>query len=102
MLNLLKNIAENASRKPVTRLYPHTKRPTVPGQRGHLDNRIEECIFCGICQKRCPALALEVTRKPNSWTLDPFACIVCGYCVEACPKHCLYFHEEHRAPSAAK
>jgi formate hydrogenlyase subunit 6/NADH:ubiquinone oxidoreductase subunit I len=97
---LVRNLLRNLVSRPVTRLYPAERRAPIAGTRGALENEIEKCVFCGLCQKRCPAEALAVTRKPNSWTLQPYACILCGYCVEVCPRKCLFFRAEHRAPSA--
>lgn len=99
MINLTLNMFRNLLRKPATRRYPAEKRPPFEGARGRLDNRIADCVFCGACQKRCPADALTVSRDPKSWTLDPYRCIVCGYCVDVCPKKCLFMAPEHRAPA---
>ena len=99
MVTLLKNMFRNLVRRPATRLYPFEPYEPVPGTRGHLDIEIEKCIFCGVCQKRCPANAIEVVRDPKSWTLNPYACIVCNFCVEACPKKCLYMQPRHRPPA---
>ena len=98
VIRLTKSILMSFFRRPVTRKYPAEKRPAFPGARGYLDIRIEDCIYCGACQKRCPADAIVVTREPKTWTLDPYKCIVCGYCVEACPKKCLFMAEDHRKP----
>lgn len=98
MATLLPNVFRNLWRKPVTRRYPFEKREVPSGSRGHLDIEIEKCIFCGICQKRCPAAALNVSREPKSWSVNHYACIICGYCVEACPKKCLLLHREHFKP----
>lgn len=96
MFALIGNIFKNLIHRPATRLYPFVRRTRPAGTRGRLQIEIDKCIFCGICQKRCPSDALTVVREPKSWTLDPYKCIVCGYCVEACPKKCLNMHPEHR------
>ncbi|GHU49092.1 hypothetical protein FACS1894127_1390 [Clostridia bacterium] len=60
----------------------------------------DTCIFCGICQKKCPQSALSVSRAKknkdtgelegeNSWKVDMEACIRCGICLDACPKKSL-------------
>ena len=99
MVTMLKNMFRNLVRRPATRLYPFEPYEPVAGARGHLDIEIAKCIFCGVCQKRCPANAIEVVREPKSWTLNPYACIVCNFCVEACPKKCLYMQPRHRPPA---
>jgi len=98
MINLVKSIFTKLASRPDTRPYPFTKRPPMAGARGHLDIEIDKCIFCGACQKRCPANALTVSRDPKSWTLNRYACVICGYCVEVCPKKCLFMNENHFTP----
>ena len=95
MLALIGNIFTNLLRRPATRRYPAVRRPAPPLARGRLEIDIEKCIFCGLCQKRCPANALAVSRQPKSWTLDPYRCIVCAECVAACPKKCLEMNPEY-------
>ena len=98
MFNLLHNIGRNLLRTPATRRYPVERRAPPAGTRGHLDMEIGKCTFCTLCAKRCPASAIVVTRKPNTWTLDPYRCILCNYCVEVCPTHCIHMQPEHRPP----
>lgn len=98
MVTLIPSIFRHLGRKPVTRRYPFEKRAAPPSARGHLDIDIAACIFCGACQKRCPANALAVSRDPKSWSVNHYACIVCGYCLEVCPKKCLVLHNEHFKP----
>ena len=96
MFALIGNIFANLTRRPATRRYPWVRRSAPSGARGRLQIDIDKCIFCGICQKRCPSNALAVAREPKSWTVDPYRCIVCGECVAACPKKCLSMNAEHR------
>ena len=84
--------------RPATRAYPFTAREPFADARGHITMDPDVCVYCGICQKRCPANAILVSRKPNRWTLNPHACIVCGDCVTACPKHCIRMQAAHRKP----
>ena len=99
-MRLLENILKNLRQGPATRQYPFERRDAFPGARGHLQNDIKTCIFCGVCQKRCPADAIVVSKDPKTWVLDPYRCIICGYCVDACPKKCLSMAPEHRPPIA--
>jgi ech hydrogenase subunit F len=101
MVDLLRNLLRNASRSPVTRLYPAQPHVPFADVRGCLEIDPDKCTYCSVCEKRCPTGAIKVTRKPSkSWTLQPHACILCGYCIEVCPKDCLWMDEHHRAPSA--
>jgi ech hydrogenase subunit F len=96
MFTMLKNILQNLTSRPATRLYPFTKREPFSGTRNRLEIDPAVCIYCGICSKRCPAHAITVTKDPAKvWTLDPYRCILCGYCVEVCPKKCLSMSGKH-------
>lgn len=100
-MDLLSNLLQNALHRPATRPYPQVSHEPFPLTRGHLDIQIERCTYCGVCEKRCPTGAIQVTRKPaKSWSLQPLQCILCGYCVELCPKHCLFLGQRHLPPTA--
>ncbi len=86
MIPMLKTVLRNLVTGPATRLTP---RDPFAGTRGQIDVEISQCIFCGLCQRKCPADALSVNRVARSWTLDPDRCIICGLCADACPKKCI-------------
>jgi ech hydrogenase subunit F len=73
--------------------YPAEKPTYYPATRGKVDNAIDECISCGICQKRCPTQSITVDRKAKTWTIDWFRCVKCGECIRSCPQHCLYMEQ---------
>lgn len=98
MFTMLQNIVHNLFNVPATRPYPVFKRQPIPGSRGQLIIDPEACSYCTVCEKRCPANAIFVTRKPQTITLDPYRCIVCAYCVEVCPKNALSMDAAHRTP----
>lgn len=99
MLDMIRNVMRNLAQRPATRI---NARAPFPAARGRVKIEIEKCIFCGMCQRRCPAGAIAVDRAAKRWTLDPFACIICGACVEACPKKCLRLDNAWRPGAAAK
>jgi ech hydrogenase subunit F len=98
MLNL---VLTNISRKPATRLYPFVIRETFPEFKGRIIFKPENCILCGICQKKCPPDAITVTKGDKTWELNVFRCIMCTECVGACPKECITISNE-RAKTGAK
>ncbi|AAM23432.1 NADH-quinone oxidoreductase subunit I [Caldanaerobacter subterraneus subsp. tengcongensis MB4] len=102
MLSMLKNVVYNLTHKPATRRYPFEKREPFEGTRGHIENDIEKCILCGICQRVCPSNCIQVDRKEGTWKFEPFACIVCGACVDACPTKSLIMLKEYRPISHEK
>ncbi|MDO4746416.1 MAG: 4Fe-4S binding protein [Bacillota bacterium] len=60
---------------------------------GDLVCKQEDCVYCGLCAKVCPADALKIDRKEKIWEVDKEACAKCGACVEKCPKKCLSLGE---------
>lgn len=86
---MLRSILGNLLKKPATVAYPAGPKPERPHARGHVAIRIDECIFCGICARKCPTGAITVDRAEKRWAIHRHECIVCGYCAESCPKKCL-------------
>lgn len=89
-------------KKPITTSYPLEPVTFHPNVRGHVENDIELCILCGICQRCCPSGALEVNKKAGQWSIDRFACVQCKYCVNSCPKKSLRMENTYTKPSAHK
>jgi len=102
MFTMTKNVVSNLLRKSSTRLYPMEVRGNFEGFRGTLENRIEDCIFCGMCQRKCPSQCISVDMKAGTWECDPYACVYCGVCVDHCPVKCLSMSKEHRKATAQK
>ncbi|MBE3591387.1 MAG: 4Fe-4S dicluster domain-containing protein [Thermoanaerobacter sp.] len=102
MLDMLKNVVSNLTHKPVTRKYPFEKREPFEKARGRIENDIDKCILCGICQRVCPSNCIQVNRKEGRWAFQPFECIICGACVESCPTKSLTMAKEYRPISNEK
>ncbi len=98
MFDMLRTLVTNLLHGPATRRYPAQARPPFPSARGRVESVIENCIFCGLCQKRCPADCIVVNRAERTWSLDPYQCIICGVCVEVCPTRAIAMHTEYRKP----
>jgi ech hydrogenase subunit F len=98
MLNL---VLSNFSRKPPTRLYPFDIRTPYESFKGRIIFSPENCIYCGICQKKCPPDAIKVTKDEKTWELNVFRCIMCTECVTGCPKECIVISNE-RAKTGPK
>lgn len=86
---MTKIVIKNLFSKPATRPYPSVKRDYVQDTRGKITVTISNCIFCMLCQKKCPTDAITVDKVEKKWTINRLRCIHCGYCVEKCPKDCL-------------
>lgn len=83
------------SKRP-TRRYPYEKREPFENTRGQIDLiDIEKCIFCGMCQRKCPADCIVVEKDDSRWTYWPYKCIACGSCVSACPTNDIKMLQEY-------
>lgn len=89
MLPMLRSVLGNLLRKPATIPYPAGPKTERPRARGHIVNHVGQCIFCGMCMRKCPTRAITVLRPEREWTIRRFECVICGCCVEVCPKKCL-------------
>ena len=88
----------NLIAKPATRRYPHEGRAPFAAARGRIEIDFPACIFCGACQRHCPAAAIVVARSESRWRIDRLACVICGACVIVCPKKCLVMSTIRQTP----
>lgn len=103
MLKMMENVLKNLVSKPATRMYPIEKREPFKDSRGQIAGcEIEKCIFCGICQRKCPANAIVVNKAEKSWEIDQFKCVICNACTEACPKKCIISSASHKTSQYSK
>jgi formate hydrogenlyase subunit 6/NADH:ubiquinone oxidoreductase subunit I len=101
-LTIGKVIARSALSKFATRLYPFEKRAAYAITRGHIENDINVCSLCGLCQKKCPTHAIVVNRAEKTWAIERMKCIQCGACVDVCPKKSLTMESTYAAAAATK
>jgi len=103
---MMPNILKNLFSSPATRKYPFETRQYWAGARGQLQIDLARCVFCGLCQRICPAQAITQygNKKDPDVTIDynPFACIYCARCAEKCPSGAIYIHESHAVPADRK
>lgn len=101
-LHMAKNTIRNLLNRPATLMYPQKPAKKSKITRGRLENDIERCIFCGMCQRKCPATAIVVDRPACTWEVDRYRCVVCNCCVEVCPAKCLRMETDYTKPSTDK
>jgi len=73
--------------KPATRLYPAQPAVMPPNFRGKLIFHAARCTGCKLCQKDCPAGALEIRKVGEKRFEAVFRfdhCIYCAQCVDSC------------------
>jgi formate hydrogenlyase subunit 6/NADH:ubiquinone oxidoreductase subunit I len=94
---LIKDMGSCILRKPFTREYPIIKVTVPEGYRGRHTFDPEKCISCGLCERDCPAQAIELIevsgkRMPHFF-LD--RCIFCYQCAESCPRKAIELSENY-------
>ncbi len=99
IMNFALTVLRNLRSVPATRMYPVTKRAAFQRTRGSIGISIRDCIFCGQCQRRCPAAAIAVDKPERTWTINRLKCVQCNSCVEVCPKKCLTMRNAYTQPS---
>ncbi len=95
---MAKTVIKNLLGGPATLMYPQKKRTFTPITRGHVDNDINKCIFCGMCSRRCPCYAIAVTKDAREWEIDRLKCCTCNLCVEICPVKSLSMQNQYPSP----
>ena len=98
IFTMTKTIAKNLATGPATLMYPQRAREFTPITRGRIDNAVEQCIFCGLCARRCPAYAITVGKERKEWQIDRLKCCICNLCVEVCPVKCLSTAKQFSPP----
>lgn len=79
----------NVVSRPATRRYPVEVRPPFAGARGTLEFDLDTCVFCNLCARKCPAVAITCNRDEKYFAIDQLSCIACGVCVDVCNKNSL-------------
>ena len=101
ILSMTKTLFKSIAHGPYTVLYPIKKKDSFDRTRGKVAIEISECIYCSMCQRRCPTGAIKVDKANQSWSIERLQCIQCSYCTEVCPKKCLHMDNQYTTPSFA-
>jgi formate hydrogenlyase subunit 6/NADH:ubiquinone oxidoreductase subunit I len=88
---LIKDVGSCLFKKPFTREYPAVKVEVPEGYRGRHILNPEKCISCGLCERDCPAQAIELVevsgKRMPKFYLD--RCVFCYLCSEGCPREAI-------------
>ncbi|MEN8075663.1 4Fe-4S dicluster domain-containing protein [Clostridioides difficile] len=99
VMELAKTVIKNLLSPSITKNYPKEEKENYELTRGHIEINIENCVFCGLCSRKCPTGAITVSRNEKSWQIDRLECIQCGYCIDNCPKKTLIMKNDYIKPS---
>ncbi len=102
VLSMTKTLVKSIVHGPYTKLYPAKKKDYYDRTRGSVEIVIKECIYCGLCERRCPTGAIKVEKVRSAWSIDRLKCIQCNYCGEVCPKKCLNMGNQYTVPSIGR
>ncbi len=96
---LLREMLRALFRRPATRQYPSERRPVPTRLRGALQFDPTRCTGCCLCEKDCPAQAIEVVmvdRATRRFALRYHVdrCTFCAQCVQTCRFGCLQMSNE--------
>lgn len=100
--SMTKTLFKNIFHGPYTVQYPIKAKDQYERTRGKVAIDIDDCIFCSMCQRRCPTGAITVNKGEATWSIERFSCIQCSYCTEVCPKKCLHMDHQYTTPSTDK
>jgi Formate hydrogenlyase subunit 6/NADH:ubiquinone oxidoreductase 23 kD subunit (chain I) len=99
ILRMSKTLFKNLIHGPYTVPYPIKQKDKYDRTRGKVAISIDDCIFCGMCERRCPTGAIKTDKAKALWTIERLKCIQCNYCNEVCPKKCLSMENQYTEPS---
>lgn len=100
MLTLTKTVLKSLFGKPATRQYPFEKREPFANTRGHVVVNITSCMFCTLCEKKCPTGAIKIDRKAKLFEINRLKCITCAACVEGCNQKSLQIAGSYTTPTS--
>ncbi len=84
-MSMLKSTLKNLFSRPKTVLYPYEKADIPDSNRGRVVWDMKKCIWCRLCEKNCPTLAITTDKTRKTQTIVRAKCIACRTCVDVCP-----------------
>ena len=100
-MSMWRNTLKNLFSKPATRLYPAVPANLAEDTRGRIVYNMDKCIFCGLCERRCPTNAIIMDKANKRQMVSRARCIACRVCVENCPTDAIDMRPEYAPPATA-
>ncbi len=100
-MSMWRSSLRNLFSKPATRLYPSVPANLADDTRGRIVYDMDKCIFCGLCERRCPTNAITMDKANKSQSVSRARCIACRICVENCPTDAIEMRREYAPPATA-
>ena len=82
---MLKSTLKNLFSRPVTVRYPYQKTDIPENNRGRVVWELHKCIWCRLCEKNCPTLAIVTDKEHKTQSIVRARCLACRTCVDVCP-----------------
>ena len=96
---MLGDVWQSIWQRPITQKYPFERLEAPVRLRGKLHWNPEKCTGCALCNKDCPANAIEiitVDKKEKRFVMKYHMdrCTYCAQCVESCRFSCIEMSDE--------
>lgn len=96
---MLGDVWQSIWQRPITQKYPFERLEAPVRLRGKLHWNPEKCTGCALCNKDCPANAIEiitVDKKEKQFVMKYHMdrCTYCAQCVESCRFSCIEMSDE--------
>jgi formate hydrogenlyase subunit 6/NADH:ubiquinone oxidoreductase subunit I len=96
---MLGDVWQSLWKKPITQKYPFERIEAPERLRGKLTWNPEACTGCALCNKDCPADAIEIItidKKAKRFVMQYHMdrCTYCAQCIESCRFGCIEMSDE--------